>query len=62
MTNYSLLLNFILFINSIKYSLLSKWDKNNPLLKEGECVSSCCITNEINNGKCIIENEIIIFL
>ena len=52
------LFKFIFFIKIINYCKLSRCNKDNPLLKEEGCISSCT-TDEINNGKCLIENEII---
>ncbi len=54
----SFIFKFILFIKIINYCKLSRCNKDNPLLKEEGCISSCT-TDEINNGKCLIENEII---
>ena len=53
------LFKFIIFIKTINYcKLLSKCNKDNPFLKEEGCISSCT-PDEIKNGECLIENEII---
>ena len=58
MNKNTFLFKLILFLEFIKFSLLYKCNKDNPFLKEGECISSCT-SEELDNGKCIIENEII---
>ena len=49
----------LIFISLFKcYYLDNKCNKDEPLLKEKNCVSSC-ETSEINNGTCTINNDII---
>ena len=56
---FLLLAKCIYFLQNINYSLLSKCNNTeNPLLKYGQCVSSCT-NNEINEKICQIDNEIV---
>ena len=52
------LFNMIIFLKIINYCLLSKCDREKPFLKSEACEPTCT-TDEINKGKCIIENDII---
>ena len=51
-------LKVILVSNFFIYSLLYECNKNNPILKNNQCVSTYCKENEFKSGECIIDEPI----
>ena len=54
----AIVFKIILFIKAI-YFVLSECDRDHPLLIGSECQSKACTNEELNNGVCVIKNEII---
>ena len=54
----AIVFKIILFIKTI-YFVLSECDRDHPLLIGSECQSKACTNEELNNGVCVIKNEII---
>ena len=58
-TIFQLIINYIIIFFQINIYIKCSCDRNNPILKEGNCQSIYCTKNEFDEGVCQIDNEII---
>ena len=49
----------IIFLTFIAYSSLLECERDKPILKDNNCVSTYCDESQFNSGECIINNSII---